>query len=617
MSTFYQFNKVSTNHFLNFTKLAPKNLLEISNTVWGFMIVIVTAKTELAQALKLLLQLHGVAVRILHPNQAGVVASLYGAEVSGVIVDASMPNLPSDAWFDLLTNLGRRLLVIVLESEGSAVVRAQQATLSWLANPTADDVLAALDACGALGVGHRRMRRDSIPDFTPQMPLQLLHNHGALSVMVIDVSSFRKIAIEYGAEAYQRVQDCFHQLVYELWGQTGCFRAHDQLCRRSVHGNQYYIFLENSRSPGAIPPPGSLEQLADRLVVRLQNSFWREIFVDANKRMLPECITFVPEIAIGFGTVINNPCVDSFELIDQLLDNTVESAKAQLRRSRQRQRELMQTLIQTQGLLEPHYQAVFSLPKLTKDLVDEAHSTGSLRPLRHLLFGFESLVRARPHAIDALFQGAGLAHMEPRYLRPDVLFALSHNAKVGLELDQACLHQAVINSKQLPGALLLNILPRNLYNIGKLLHLFGDRESLMFEVSETEAINNFDIMLKVRENLDKMHMRIATDDFGRGHSGLEQIIKLKPDLIKLDRSLIQDLHKDTAKQDFVGGLVRAARISCATILAEGVESWGEAELLQEMGIDLVQGFLLHRPQAAALIEVDLEQEHSVDIGAVA
>ena len=255
--------------------------------------------------------------------------------------------------------------------------------------------------------------------------------------------------------------------------------------------------------------------------------------------------------------------------------------------------------------------------KLTKDLVDEAHSTGSLRPLRHLLFGFESLVRARPHAIDALFQGAGLAHMEPRYLRPDVLFALSHNAKVGLELDQACLHQAVINSKQLPGALLLNILPRNLYNIGKLLHLFGDRESLMFEVSETEAINNFDIMLKVRENLDKMHMRIATDDFGRGHSGLEQIIKLKPDLIKLDRSLIQDLHKDKAKQDFVGGLVRAARISCATILAEGVESWGEAELLQEMGIDLVQGFLLHRPQAAALIEVDLEQEHSVDIGAVA
>jgi EAL domain-containing protein (putative c-di-GMP-specific phosphodiesterase class I) len=184
-------------------------------------------------------------------------------------------------------------------------------------------------------------------------------------------------------------------------------------------------------------------------------------------------------------------------------------------------------------------------------------------------------------------------------------------------LDQACLQQAVKNSKQLPGTLLLNILPRNLYNIGKLLHLFGDRESLMFEVSETEAISNFDIMMKVRENLDKMNMRIATDDFGRGHSGLEQIIKLKPDLIKLDRSLIQDLHKDKAKQDFVGGLVRAARISCSTILAEGVESWDEAALLQVMGIDLVQGFLLHKPQAAAMIEVDLEREHDVDLGAVA
>ena len=589
----------------------------MGNNAWGFMIVIVTAKTELAQALKLLLQPHGVATRIVHPNQAGAVASLYGPDVAGVIVDAAMPNMHSEAWFDLLTNLGRRLLVIVLGSEVSAEVRAKQTTLTWLDNPTADDVLVALDACGALGVGHRRMRRDSIPAFTPQMPLQMLHKHGALSVMVIDVSSFRKIAIEYGAEAYQRVQDCFHHLVYELWGQSGCFRAHDQLCRRSSHGNQYYIFLESSRSPGAIPPPGSLEQLADRLVVRLHNSFWREIFAAPTKRILPECIMFVPEIAIGFGTVINNPCVESFELVDQLLDNTVESAKAQLRRSRERQRELMQTLIQTQGLLEPHYQAVFSLPKLTKDLVDEAHSNGSLKPLRHLLFGFESLVRARPHAIDALFQGAGLAHMESRYLRPDVLFALSHNAKVGLELDQACLQQAISNSKQLPGTLLLNILPRNLYNIGKLLHLFGDRESLMFEVSETEAINNFDIMLKVRENLDRMHMRIATDDFGRGHSGLEQIIKLKPDLIKLDRSLIQDLHKDKAKQDFVSGLVRAARISCATILAEGVESWDEAALLQEMGIDLIQGFLLHKPQAAAMIEVDLEREQDANLRVVA
>jgi EAL domain-containing protein (putative c-di-GMP-specific phosphodiesterase class I) len=127
----------------------------------------------------------------------------------------------------------------------------------------------------------------------------------------------------------------------------------------------------------------------------------------------------------------------------------------------------------------------------------------------------------------------------------------------------------------------------------------------MFEVSESEAISNLDLMLKVRESLAKMDMRIAADDFGKGYNGLEQIIRMKPDLIKLDRSLIQDIHKDHPKQAFVHGLVRAAQISKSTILAEGVELWEEAEILKSMGIDLIQGFLLHRPQAAGVIELDL------------
>jgi EAL domain-containing protein (putative c-di-GMP-specific phosphodiesterase class I) len=115
-------------------------------------------------------------------------------------------------------------------------------------------------------------------------------------------------------------------------------------------------------------------------------------------------------------------------------------------------------------------------------------------------------------------------------------------------------------------------------------------------------------MMKVRGNLEKMKMRIATDDFGKGYSGLEQVIKIKPDLIKLDRSLIQDIHLDPPKQAFLQGLVTAAKISSSTILAEGVELWEEAQVCKDMGIDLIQGFLLHRPQAAPFIELDLQKQ---------
>src|SRR5262249_15641500 len=149
-------------------------------------------------------------------------------------------------------------------------------------------------------------------------------------------------------------------------------------------------------------------------------------------------------------------------------------------------------------------------------MIEEARRGKSLKPLQSLLYGFESLIRVKGDAMDAIFDLSGPVYMDSKYLRPDVLFALSHQAKVGLELDQACLHQAVLNSASLPGVLLLNILPRNLYNIDRLRHLIMDRKDIMFEVSETEAINNFDLMMKVREQIEKMDMRIATDDFGRG-----------------------------------------------------------------------------------------------------
>ena len=574
------------------------------------MIIVLTAKTELSQKLTGLMQSHGIDVQAILPDAAGAMASLYQPEVVAAVVDGEMAGIPEHAWLDLLATLGRRIPVVVVGKE----MRIEPATSSgrysetvtWLKDPSPDEVLSVLDACGAIGIDHRKLDRSSIPGYNAQVPLHMLQNSGALSVLLIDASSFRKIAIEYGSEAYHRVQDCFNHLLFELWGSPGSFRSSDILCRRAAHSNTYYIFLEQSRMASAVPAPGILERLADRLSIKLQNAFWREIFVERSKRIMPDCITLVPDVAVGFATSIHNPCVDPLEIVEQLLDQATEESRVQQKRIKDRQRELMQTLIRTPGLLQPNYQAVFDLRGLTAADVDEVKATKSIAPIRHLLFGFESLIRVRREAMDAIFDVSGPVYLESRFMRPDVLFSLAHAAKVGLELDQACLHQAALHSEHLPGTLLINILPRNLYNIERLRHLILDRKNIMFEVSETEAINNFDLMMKVRESLARMDMRIAADDFGRGYSGLEQIIKIKPDVIKLDRSLIQDIHKDPPKQAFVAGLVKAAQISKSTILAEGVELWDEAAVLQAMGIDLIQGFLLHKPQAAEAIKADLE-----------
>jgi len=561
--------------------------------------------------LETLLNEHGIPIKNCNINNLSAgLTQLYSHDTTAVVIDPECLLMPTNAWFDMISSLGRRIPVVVVgKNQGgneSPRIRHSGSSLTWLENPSAEDILSVLDACGAIGIDFRRVIRDVIPIYNPQVPIHMLQNHGALSLLVIDASSFRKIAIEYGSEVYHRVQECFNQILYDQWGTAGCFRTTDILCRRTVQSNSYYIFLEQSRTAQSVPAPGVLEKLADRLAIRIQNAFWREIFVDRARRMMPDCIRIVPDISIGFGTSIHNPCVDPMELIEQLLESSMDESRVQAKRMRDRQRELMQTLIQTPGLLEPHYQGVFHLPQLTKEIVSSARQHKSVRPLKDILFGFESLIRVKGDAIDAIYDVAGPVYMESRYLRPDVLFALSHSAKVGLELDQACLQQAIKNSGRLPGILLLNILPRNLYNIDRLRPIFKDRKNIMFEVSESEAISNLELMMKVRESLSRSNMLIAADDFGKGYNGLEQIIRIKPDLIKLDRSLIQDIHNDLPKQAFVGGLVRAAQIARSTVLAEGVELWEEAEVLQHMGIDLIQGFLLHKPQPASQIERDLD-----------
>jgi EAL domain-containing protein (putative c-di-GMP-specific phosphodiesterase class I) len=74
------------------------------------------------------------------------------------------------------------------------------------------------------------------------------------------------------------------------------------------------------------------------------------------------------------------------------------------------------------------------------------------------------------------------------------------------------------------------------------------------------------------------------------------VIKLRPELIKLDRSLVENIHKDATKKIFAEGVVKAANLVNAKVLAEGVELWEEAQCFKDMGVDFIQGFLLHKPQ---------------------
>lgn len=577
-----------------------------------------TSNQELRAEIFEALETHSVAYTSLELSDKNSLFDLYKDhyEVTALVTDASHPSLPNNAWIDMLDSMGKRFPVLVIGSKQSnnlSFTKGRAESITWLSKPSFEEIIDSLDMAGVLGLSHRILNRETVPIYNPMLAVHMLQQNGALSIISIHSDDFRKVALEYGADAYYKLQMCFQQMLYDIWGVPGSFRSRDILCRSASTSNIYYILLERSRSDGNVPPPGALEKLSDRLVSKLQNLMWSQLFKTSSEKLLPDCIQVIPKFSVGHASGLYNPCVESSEVVQSLLETGKNVAKIQYSRIIDRQRELMQVLIQSPHLLTANYQAVFNIQDISKEQILEVQQSKSIKAISHALFGFESLVRVNIEQVERLLDKDNPLYLEARYLRPDILFSIASAVKLSLELDQACLGLAAKHFNKLPGRLMANILPRNFYYINQLQHLISGVNEITFEVSESEAINNIDLLLSARKNLSSTKYTIAIDDFGKGHAGLDRIIKIKPEIIKLDRNLVHNIHADNPKKAFVSGLVNAANITNSTVLAEGVELVKDFTTLQHIGVDLIQGYLLHRPQAGKDIVDDIgEQSSSLD-----
>ncbi|HET9238492.1 MAG TPA: EAL domain-containing protein [Oligoflexus sp.] len=573
------------------------------------MILIATKHTDLAKKLNADLAQRGVKAKSIQLSDPNFLRECYHPEVTAVIADDEAPGIPREANLDIFNALGRRVSVLVIRDkrfeEESQVRETDNFTdhVTILTKDQYDEILSTASFFSGSPTEGLKARSPVIPFYNPQIPITMLKNFGGLGILTLDASGFNKISVDYGIDVYNKMKRVLHDVLFNLWGVQGCIRESDVLCRRSATSNSYLIFMNRSRETGGLPYPGALEKVADRLTNAINNAMWQELFAPRSQRRIPDCVQSIPLLGVGFFGVLNNPCIDVHEILDNGLEASKQMAQAQLKRGRERQRELMQTLIQSDDLLTAHYQAVFYLQNIDQETVKKAAEQKSIAPLKQHIFGFESLIRVNQDAVAS--HNSFDSGIDSKYLRPDVLFSLAKYTNVALELDQACMKQAAKQATLLPGTLMVNILPRNLYYIDRLKLHFDGVPHCMFEVSESEAINNLDLMLKSRDHLERHNMGIAADDFGKGYSSLERIIKIRPDVIKFDRGMIQEIDKDPVKQAYVRGLVTAAKILNTTILAEGVETWEEAAVLKEMGIELIQGFLLHRPMAAKIIKDQL------------
>lgn len=118
---------------------------------------------------------------------------------------------------------------------------------------------------------------------------------------------------------------------------------------------------------------------------------------------------------------------------------------------------------------------------------------------------------------------------------------------------------------------------------------------ITIEITERDSIDGMEYFIYNINLLRNLGFRIAVDDTGAGYASLNTISEIMPDIIKIDRSVIQDIDKNSVKESMLKGLLLVAREAGSLVVAEGIESEEEASVLSRNRVDLAQGYLFARP----------------------
>lgn len=126
------------------------------------------------------------------------------------------------------------------------------------------------------------------------------------------------------------------------------------------------------------------------------------------------------------------------------------------------------------------------------------------------------------------------------------------------------------------------------------------KDRLIFEFTEDEEITDHKKIIGIFEAYKETGLGTAIDDFGAGWSQLNLLAEIQPDFVKIDMKLVRNVHQDRARQAIIQGLRVACEMLGVRVIAEGIESHGEAMALKDLGIRYMQGYLFARPEFMAL-----------------
>lgn len=131
-------------------------------------------------------------------------------------------------------------------------------------------------------------------------------------------------------------------------------------------------------------------------------------------------------------------------------------------------------------------------------------------------------------------------------------------------------------------------------------------DKIIFEITEGEKLADHNHLKNIAAEYKRLGLKTAIDDFGAGYSGLNLLAAFQPDFLKIDMELIRDIDTDKVRRSIVKGILHVAADLGITVIAEGIESKSEFQVLSDFGISLFQGYYFARPAFESLALISPE-----------
>lgn len=388
--------------------------------------------------------------------------------------------------------------------------------------------------------------------------LEIFESQRSLGVIYLDVYNLTKIENDYGAAIYDSVQRDITEALESLKGKY--LRKSDLILKFHEFDDSFLIILSKKRNIGGARK-NDLETITRRLHAHINSG----IFFTTYKWLKRK-----PKLRVGYSFLVRNALLNPQRMIYRAIEEARGMSTFHIYNTEIRYKESLQQIILDEEIRTVYQPMVYTY-------------TGEI-------FSYEALSRG-PEGTE--------------FFNPLFLFEIAKDSELLFELDNVCRKKAIDNAVALDPSLKLfiNALPTTIHEpsfrdvyLKEFLSKYKLKpENLVFEITESLAIQNYETFLDDIKTYMDAGYQIALDDTGTGYSSFETILKIKPHYIKIDISMVRNVDTDPLKQTMIEALVNISKSIGARTIAEGIETVSEYRKIMDLGVDFCQGYLFSKP----------------------